>query len=328
MLTQCPACEKNTGMEIITRPEDFEIKGEKVSIKIKLYHCKECGAEISAPKELGDPFKTAYQEYRKRKGMIQPDSILALRKKYGLTQKELSSLLGFGEITLSRYENGSLQDQAHDNILKLAMNPSNLLELVNQNKDAIGSEKFDHLQEQLRNELSLCQTVEAVLNSSEMNEYSGYTSLNINKLIEVIKLLCFNREIFKTKLMKLLFYSDFAFFKVANRSITGLQYIHLTHGPVPDRYELILGAIMQIDPSITLEPREIGEYSGEVVQIAEPPTVSFLSNDEKKIITEISKKYSIYTSKDISVKSHAEAAYKKTKDRERISYSFAKDINY
>jgi hypothetical protein len=38
--------------------------------------------------------------------------------------------LGWGAVTLSRYENGALQDEAHDKTLHLAMLPENLIRLL------------------------------------------------------------------------------------------------------------------------------------------------------------------------------------------------------
>jgi transcriptional regulator with XRE-family HTH domain len=64
--------------------------------------------------------------------MVQPEDIIQIRKAYDLTQKELASLLGWGEVTLSRYENGALQDLAHDKMLHLAKQPENLLALIEQ----------------------------------------------------------------------------------------------------------------------------------------------------------------------------------------------------
>lgn len=327
MLKQCPACEKTSGLEIITRQDVFEIKGEKITILVKLYHCKECGIELSNGKELGDPFKAAYNEYRKIHGMVQPEAIVNLRKKYDLTQKELSNLLGFGEITLSRYENGSLQDQAHDLILKFALNPANLLEMINQNADALPIEKRNKIKNIIENESNFCQKIESVFNNQTEDIFNGFSKLQIYKLIEVIKLLCFNREIFKTKLMKLLFYSDFINFKEHSKSITGLKYAHLPYGPVPDKYELILGAIMQVASGVSLEPKEVGKYEGEVVQVTDPPTTNFLSPEEIEIIKKIGKRYEYYSSKEISIKSHTESAYKLTESKELIPYSFAKDID-
>jgi hypothetical protein len=48
------------------------------------------------------------------------------------------------------------------------------------------------------------------------------------------------RHVYKTKLNKLLFYSDFVNYHLNGVSISGARYVHLPFGPVPDRYEQML----------------------------------------------------------------------------------------
>lgn len=322
MLKICPACDSTTGLEIIERLEEFEIKGEKITIQARLYHCKECDRSFSN-KELGDPFKTAYDEYRRLKGMVQPEQIVQFRKKYDLSQKELSDLLGFGAVTISRYENGSLQDQVHDNILKLAMEPQNLLRLVNQNRSSFADQKYELLVQQIRNELSLIEQIESVITQNQSDEYSGGVELNLTKLAEVIEFLCQNRDVYKTKLLKLLFYSDFIHYKIYKKSITGLRYVHLPLGPVPDEYELILGAILQQNPNIQFEPIDFGDYGGEIVRIVKNKNIEHLSTSELATLRKVSTKFEHFTSKKMSELSHEEPAYKETGYRQPISYEFA-----
>jgi len=59
------------------------------------------------------------------------------QKKYGLTQGEMSRLLGWGGATVSRYENGALQDKTHDNQLKLLRDPRNMRVIISENPDAL-----------------------------------------------------------------------------------------------------------------------------------------------------------------------------------------------
>ncbi len=322
----CPACDSTTGLEVIERPEEFEIKGEKITIQVKLYHCKECGRSFSN-KELGDPFKKAYDEYRRQKGMVQPEQITQFRKKYDLSQKELSTLLGFGDVTLSRYENGSLQDQVHDNILKLAMEPQNLLKLVNQNHSYFTDQKYDSVVQQIMGELSLIEQIESVLTQKQPDEYNGGVQLDLQKLGEVIEFLCFNRDVFKTKLMKLLFYSDFIHFKTYGKSITGLRYVHLPYGPVPDNYELILGVILQRNQNIHLVPVDFEKFDGEIVRVDELEKFDFLSDSELAVLRQVSSKFEYYSSKDLSNLSHKEDAYMGTRHREPIPYEYANTLS-
>ncbi len=325
MLKICPACDSTTGLEIIERPEEFEIKGEKITILARLYHCKECDRSFSN-KELGDPFKTAYDEYRRLKGMVQPEQIVQFRKKYDLSQKELSDLLGFGAVTLSRYENGSLQDEAHDNILKLAMEPQNLLQLVQQRSSKIPERKYKSLLAKLNNDLFIQSCVEMTVSQGKPAEYTGGVKFSVEKVSHVIEFLCFNRKVFKTKLMKLLFYSDFIHYKNHGVSITGLSYAHLPHGPVPDDYELILGAILRNHQNIHLDPIEFPNYSGEVIRI-DGLKYGGLSELELETLRNVSTKFEHYSSKELSDLSHLESAYRGTDQCELISYKYALTMN-
>ena len=56
--------------------------------------------------------------YRESEGLLTSAEIVAIRKQYGITQKDLCILLGWGSKTITRYESHQVQDRAHDTILK------------------------------------------------------------------------------------------------------------------------------------------------------------------------------------------------------------------
>lgn len=322
MKKTCPTCESISGVELLNRVEEFTIKGTKLIVKIEIYHCNDCGFEFTS-KELNDPFKLAYTEYRKVKGMVQPYEIIEFRKKFDLTQKEFSEILGIGEISLSRYENGSLQDQAHDNVLKLSMEPNNFLLLLNKNQKGIEEGKKNKIIQQIRQELSLMHKIDGILHNNHLDEFNGYQTFDLTKLAEIIKYICFNKSIFKTKLLKILFYSDFFHYKENGLSISGLRYAKLPRGPVPNDYELILGVVQTLDKSIQMEPVDFPDYSGEKVKVLTPPSRNLLSESEMKIIQKINEKFDNFTSTELSEFSHKEEAYIETEYCKPISYEFA-----
>ena len=116
----CPDCEKESSLSLIQTTEGFNIRGEAIPVEVEYYKCQECGEEFDISKPDYDPYEVAYREYRRRKGLLQPDEIRLFRIERGLTQKEFSHLLGIGIATLNRYENGALQSEAHDRVMKLA----------------------------------------------------------------------------------------------------------------------------------------------------------------------------------------------------------------
>ena len=51
-----------------------------------------------------------------------------------MSQQNFAKVLGFGAKTITRYENGSIQDVAHDNLMKLVENEYNFYKIWNKNK--------------------------------------------------------------------------------------------------------------------------------------------------------------------------------------------------
>ena len=262
----CPHCEAKRDVELIHGTEAVEIKGEHIEVPVKYYKCLACGGEFDDPKSERDPLEKAYAEYRSRHGMAQPEEIRGFRKRYGLTQNELSKLLGWGPVTLSRYENGALQDDAHDKELKLAMEPRNLLKLINGTLGTLDDEKRPRLLKNLKKEeeeaFSFEKIYEERFGGYEADEMSGYRKLDITKLFTAVLFFCRGGD-FKTKVNKLLFYADFKHFKEYTTSITGARYVHLPLGPVPDKYEHYFAALIE---NGWLEPEECFYSNGTLAE--------------------------------------------------------------
>ena len=110
----CPSCEEERELTFVRNIENIEVRGEPIDVEMEYYKCMTCGEEFEDPHSDYDPLDKAYREYRRRHGLTQPEGIKSFRKKYGLAQHEMSNLLGWGYATLSRYENGALQNEGHE----------------------------------------------------------------------------------------------------------------------------------------------------------------------------------------------------------------------
>ena len=137
----CPRCGEVGKVAKRRVREEVNVRGEPFTLELEVLRCEKCGEEFYDPSDGSDVLDVAYREYRDRHGMIQPEDIREFRRRYGLTQQELSQLLGWGGATISRYENGALQDRAHDKVLKLAMEAENLARLVKDNAAALDQDK-------------------------------------------------------------------------------------------------------------------------------------------------------------------------------------------
>jgi putative zinc finger/helix-turn-helix YgiT family protein len=83
---------------------------------LQVGRCERCGNTVlphAASQRITETF-------RQQRGFLKPEEIRQERKRLGLTQKELASLIGSADATLSRLETGTqMQSRLMDNSLRL-----------------------------------------------------------------------------------------------------------------------------------------------------------------------------------------------------------------
>jgi putative zinc finger/helix-turn-helix YgiT family protein len=325
----CPNCEKQTELELIHDTEAVVVRGESIPVEVEYYKCRECGEEFEDPRSPDDPLDKAYREYRKRHNVMQPEEIKALRKRYGLTQNEMSRLLGWGGATLSRYENGALQDDAHEKTLRLAAEPHNLLRLIEESPNTLSEEKRQRLMEQLRSEEEEAYSFERIYEERfgkyEADEISGYRKFELSKLINAILFFC-KEGIWKTVLNKLLFYADFKHCKEYTVSITGSRYARIPYGPAPDNWNHYLALLIEDGALREEEVPYSDEIIGERLVAERKPDLALFSDTELKILASVKEHFKGWSAKKISDFSHEEKGYVETSNSKLISYTYAKDL--
>ena len=128
----CPVCGEGK-VRRTTTTETFTYKGHRLPIpNYFVYRCSRCKEEL-----LDHGLIQAHQQQirdwqRGIDGLLSAEEIRALRKSFGLTQEELSLLLGGGKKAFARYERGSVcQSVAMDNLLRAVQkHPALLLEFA------------------------------------------------------------------------------------------------------------------------------------------------------------------------------------------------------
>jgi len=324
----CPHCERQTDLQRLRATEAVAVRGTSIEVDVEYLKCETCGAEFENTRESSS-LAQAYQEYRRLNRMLQPEEIRAWRKNLGLTQRELSDLLGWGAVTLSRYENGALQDEAHEKTLRLAMDPHNLSALIDATPGALTREKHDRLMARLEvEEAKPCtfdRLAEEWLGDYAPDELSGYRRLDRRRLFNAILFFCRDGQL-KTKLNKLLFYLDFKHFKENTTSVTGARYIHLQYGPVPDNFGYFFAELERRGALEMIEEAH-GEYTGFKCIARSAPDLTVFDASELAVLNFIVDHFRDYGSKAIMELSHTETAYRSTRDRETISYGYAESLS-
>ena len=158
------------------------------------------------------------------------------------------------------------------------------------------------------------------------SEENGYRVFDFEKFSAMVLFFANKSErLLKTKLLKLLNYSDMVFFKENGISISGAKYVHLPYGPVPQNFDLLFGTMSATHVAHIEVEYEGGYENHEVIPECEVPK-NVLSEKELEVLERVYNKFKNYGSVEISNYSHNEKGYTMTNQGEVIPYSYAKHI--
>lgn len=323
----CHLCDRDNEFETrdgefiyTVRNENFVVKGNRAFCKVhsqeELFH-KEYDSENQ---------NKAFQLYREKHGIIAPEEIKKLRDKYKLNQREFSQLLGFGEITISRYERGSLPTLAQNQIIKDSANPNKMLELLEKNSERIGKLKSKELKKILDEFLQSNEYEKEIVDEIreifhyEPDIYSGYKSFDFEKFSNMVWFFSKKDRPYLTKLNKLMFYADYYFFKEYKFSLSGAKYIRDYYGPVPEKFSTLYDNIKEIE----IIENERGSFTSALINKSEE---EIFNEQELEILNFVYERFKNMYANEIKDFSHEEKCWIETPNKDLISYSYAEEID-
>ena len=162
-----------------------------------------------------------------------------------------------------------------------------------------------------------------------IDEYSGYKEFDLNKIKSAILHIISSAKEFKTKLNKLLWYSDFLYFKTHSISITGATYLHYQYGPVPTDYDTLLHLMVlegKIRKDVIVYDEAKGIY-GEEISALTTYDKSVFDKSEIQAMDYVLSYFKKFNSRKIKDYSHEEQPYKQTALKEKISYTMAEELS-
>lgn len=331
----CPLCEKSHEVEERKRSTSIVIKGEEVNYEERFYFCSnacEDENEFETAAMTNENLLNARNAYRIKVGLLTSDEIVAIRESYGLSQVDLAKLMGWGEATVSRYESKAIQDEAYDIMLRLVKdNPLQALEFLKKNEAKFSSVKRMEIKSKIVEKLDSYgkeyltrQTFEGeYVDFEEKSDLNGFMTLDIDKIEAMISYIaCKVANLYKVKLMKMLWYSDVISFIENGFAITGMVYRHEQMGALPVGHY----SLMNLE-NLTIKEEMSYNYDTMLhVYPTDGMDYSVLSDKEKIILDKVIKKFKNYKTREIVDYMHEEKAYKATNMGEIIPFSLAKEI--
>ena len=331
----CPYCKKEVEYKIEKR-DVKEFRGIEINSYENVAVCKECHQDLYVNEIEEKNNERIYEIYREKANIIKPQDIVKLREKYDISQRELTAILGFGKMTINRYERGGVPTKSQSDYIKLLIeNDNKFVEKVkeaykngNINEKTYGKIVSEELNINISKEEvqdNIRKYLKFVL-SRKPDIYNGYKDLDIEKIENIISYIASKvKNLTITSLNKYLWYIDMLSFNQRSIAITGLTYQNQKFGPtiVDKKYD----EISLLDDKYTRE--DIETENGNTTKIISNGNYSLdkITDSEKKIIDAIIKMLKNKSVTDISEMSHREDGWKKTKRFERISFEYAMNLN-
>jgi putative zinc finger/helix-turn-helix YgiT family protein len=137
----CPNCHKEVSFTIKKEQVKRIVLGIEVQVQLENPYCNECGSLLDVPAIERRNSIIVCDAYRMKTGLLTSEEIIHIRTKYGLTAVAFSKLIGAGEKTITRYENGSIQDATHDRIIRLLDDTRSFEELYSKFKSVLTNDE-------------------------------------------------------------------------------------------------------------------------------------------------------------------------------------------
>lgn len=330
----CPLCGQTHEVELRKRNTTALIKRELVEYEESYYCCRKCDEgenEFVTSTMNKQNLLDARNVYRKAHGLLTSSEIVSIREQYGLSQSDLALLLNWGEVTISRYESKAIQDEAYDNILRgIQENPLLAYEYLEKNKSKFNFDKYKAIKNSLETNLDnygkefLSRKIleGCYVRYSEPSDYNGNKILSIDVLESVISYFAKRiPNLYKVKLMKMLWYADALSFKLKGYSMTGLVYEHNDMGALPIGHRGILAL-----KNVNVIEEDGFEYTKYHFLPNDALNIAVISADDLDILDQVIAKFKNATNNEVVEYMHQEDAYKGTKHGEIIPFSLAKTI--
>ena len=280
-MTFCEECRKDVAYSVESVSMKDTLKGEEYSYTGKKTICAECSAEVYVAKIEDENLKALYDAYRQKNGIISLEKILEILQRYTIGKRPLSLLLGWGEMTFTRYYDGDMPTKQYSDILqRIYDEPTFYLSLLEENKR--------NLKSQTAYEKSKRTTVELL----------GGQKTDVSKVDEVSEYLLFKCEdITPLALQKALYYVQGFNYAFMDSFMFTEDCEAWVHGPVY---------------------REIyNRYSGyrfDPIESNDEFHVSVFTDAEKAVIDSVIQNFCCYSGKILERFTHTELPWIKTRD--------------
>lgn len=310
--------------------KEFEFRKEKFSILHFYYRCEDTKEEFTTGEVDQLNLNQLYNQYREKYSIPFPEEINAIRDQYGVSASKMSEILGFGANSYRQYESGDIPTVANGRLILAAKDPTEFKTFLDASATVLGKRDYEKFKDRVSELLEAENKniwdrlfIDQIFTHSKPSEYTGYKRPSLEKITHTISYFSLHVDyLWKTKLNKLLFYSDFLHYKRTGYSICGIAYRAIQLGPVPAEYDkLYLKLLDDNQFDVVFIPFEENGYYGEALKNKVKFEKELFTDTELKVLDEVLDKLAKKSSTEIVDISHQEKAWIENEGKhEMISY--------
>lgn len=248
------------------------IRGQEVEAEETFFFCPNVSEEESEFVHggmLDRNLLAARDAYRKAVGLLTTKEIKGIRHSLGLTQRDLSLLLGWGAVTVTRYETTTIQEETYDEMMRrVSVDPRFALAMLERHAASFPKGRYERIRSSLRErarrtapDLYAQDMLEKVYaRFAEPNGLNGDKELDRAKLEDVVAYFALHvPKLPEPSLWRMLWYADRLHYRSAGTSMTGLVYVRGRYGPQPFGMDP-LAALPSVTVEETLDAEGLGTW--------------------------------------------------------------------
>ena len=325
----CTCCMEEHEVKTVLVNEQAKFKNVDVNYDACYLYCDAAEELYMNEEQMRDNDMRLKDAYRRKEGLLTSSEISTIRGKYGISQADFCVLLGWGGKTITRYEGHQVQDKAHDTILKKIDNDAEwFIMLLNESKSSFAPETYAKYlataatRYENAQDVYLRKVIEAsYANFHDKPIFQGNTELSLDKVVDMIRYFAATNEVtnlYKVKLMKLMWYADALSYKNRGKSITGLVYQSMPMGALPIGHNSIINL-----KGVPCEEIDMEETTAYYFHLEDGNIFPSLSEEELEILDIVIEKLGKMIKNQIVSFMHSEQAYLETEPKDMISFIHA-----
>lgn len=131
----CENCDKDVEFETRSKQDKGEVDGRLYTFRRQIALCPECGKQLMYPQYDFDAEQELLRVSSSTVGLVTPEQIAEIPRRYAIGKRPLSKLLGWGELTYTRLLEGRTPTQEHsDELRHLLEEPAAFARLLEQGR--------------------------------------------------------------------------------------------------------------------------------------------------------------------------------------------------